>query len=308
MGLSLSGVAELGAGLVSIGGRFAERAGLIGAFATGVLATIVATPCTAPFMGAALGAALIVPAPVGVLIFVMVGCGLAAPVVLATAVPAISRRLPRPGAWMVWFKQLLAFPLYGTVAWLIWVLLQEVAPVNGFLALLGLVAVGFAVWIYGRTRFLRPTARYIGSAGAVAAIAAAILVAALQVPAPAQPEINQASSDGLGYERFSTDKLGHLEAEHRSIFVNLTAAWCITCLVNERAALDSKAVRRAFADRRIVALKGDWTRRDPDITAFLQQFGRSGVPLYLLIDKDGEPTVLPQILTEAEVLQAVGKI
>src|SRR5947207_3536401 len=152
MGLSLSGVAELGVGITGVGSRFAGGGGLAGAFATGILATIVATPCTAPFMGAALGAALIAPAPVALAIFVALGIGLALPFVLATAIPGIARRLPRPGAWMVWFKQLLAFPLYGTVAWLIWVLIQEVGPPGALSALLGLVAVGVAVWIYGRTQ------------------------------------------------------------------------------------------------------------------------------------------------------------
>ena len=166
MGLSLSGVAEFGAALAGTGSRFADGAGLAGAFATGILATIVATPCTAPFMGAALGAALIAPAPVALATFVALGIGLALPFVLATAIPGLARRLPRPGAWMVWLKQLLAFPLYGTVAWLIWVLIQEVGPAGAFSALLGLVIVGFAVWIYGRTRAIGPA----GTLGVVASV------------------------------------------------------------------------------------------------------------------------------------------
>ena len=162
MGLSLSGVAEFGVGLGGIGGRFAERTGLAGAFATGVLATVVATPCTAPFMGTALGYAMLAAPGEALAVFVALGAGLAAPVVLATAVPGIARLLPRPGPWMLWFKQLLAFPLYATVAWLIWVLLQQIAPGDGFLALLGLVLVGFAAWIYGRTRFAEPAGRRLG--------------------------------------------------------------------------------------------------------------------------------------------------
>jgi thiol:disulfide interchange protein len=309
MGLSLSGVADFGVALAGVGGRFAQRAGLAGAFATGVLATIVATPCTAPFMGAALGAALIAPPVVALSIFVMVGAGLAAPIVLATAVPAIARRLPRPGPWMAWFKQLLAFPLYGTVAWLMWVLVQEVDPGGAFLAFLGLVAVGFAVWIYGRTRVAGGHGRGIGTALAAAGTGAALFVAATLVPGNGAggPAANGAGG-ALGYEAFSTARLDRLAAEHRPVFVNLTAAWCITCLVNERAALDRDAVHRAFAEHRIVALKGDWTRQDPEITAFLQQFGRSGVPLYLLYDKTGTPTVLPQLLSEASVLAALEKI
>jgi thiol:disulfide interchange protein len=308
MGLSLSGIAEFGAGLSGIGNRLAGGAGLAGAFATGILATIVATPCTAPFMGAALGFALIAPAPVALAIFVALGGGLALPFVLATAIPGVARMLPRPGAWMAWFKQLLAFPLYGTVAWLIWVLIQEVGPGGTLSALLGLVIVGFAVWIYGRTRFIGPKGRRLGAGLAAIGIAAAVILATTLAPADPQLGAAAAARGSLGYERFSTARLAQLAAEHQPVFVNLTAAWCITCLVNEHTALAGAAVRRAFAERHIVALKGDWTRQDPEITAFLQQFGRSGVPLYLLYDKTGTPTVLPQILTETTVLAAVEKI
>ncbi len=318
MGLSLSGVAEFGAGLSGIGNRLAGGTGILGAFATGILATIVATPCTAPFMGAALGFALIAPAPVALLIFVALGSGLALPFVLATLIPGIARRLPRPGAWMAWFKQLLAFPLYGTVAWLIWVLIQEVGPGGALSALFGLVVVGFAVWIYGRTRFVGPAGRRLGAGFALSSVAAAVLLAATLAPPDSEATGAQlggartgeaaAARGGLGYEKFSTARLDRLIAEHQPVFVNLTAAWCITCLVNERTSLDRTAVRRAFADRHIVALKGDWTRQDPEITALLQKFGRSGVPLYLLYDKTGTPRVLPQILTEASVLEAVGNI
>jgi thiol:disulfide interchange protein DsbD len=135
-----------------------------------------------------------------------------------------------------------------------------------------------------------------------------VLLAATLAPASAPVEAAAAARDGLAYQKFSAARLAALEAEHRPVFVNLTAAWCITCLLNERTALDSAAVRRAFAGRGVVALKGDWTRQDPDITAFLQKFGRSGVPLYLLYSTAGTPVILPQLLTEATVLSALGKI
>jgi thiol:disulfide interchange protein DsbD len=307
MGLSLSGVAEFGAGLVGVGGRFAGREGLAGAFATGILATIVATPCTAPFMGAALGFALLAPAPLALAIFIALGLGLAAPLALAALIPGLARLLPRPGRWMVLLKQLLAFPLYGTVAWLIWVLIQEVGPEGALAALFGLVLVGFAVWVYGTTRLAGPTMRRIGVGLAAAGTAAALLLAVTAPPSAARPE-RTATQDGLRYEAFSLARLEALKDERRPVFVNLTAAWCLTCLVNERTTLDSAAVRQAFADHQIVALKGDWTRQDPEITRQLQQFGRSGVPLYLLYDKSGTPNVLPQILTQSEVLDAIGKI
>ncbi len=309
MGLSLSGVVEFGLGIGDLGGRLAGRAGLAGAFATGVLAAVVASPCTAPFMGVALGFALVAPAALALMVFIAIGVGLAAPIVLATAVPALARLLPRPGAWMGWFKQLMAFPLYVTVAWLVWVLLQETGPAGAFPALLGLVAVGFAVWIYGRTRAAAPIGRRVGSGLAAAGIVLSAILAP-KLP-PAEALLGGAPSDadgGLAYEAFSPGRLEQLEAVHQPAFVNLTAAWCLTCLFNERTVLDSEQVRHAFWAHHIVALKGDWTRRDPAIAGFLQQFGRSGVPLYLLYDKSGRPTVLPQILTEAELLAAVEKI
>ncbi|MGE0259375.1 MAG: protein-disulfide reductase DsbD family protein [Alphaproteobacteria bacterium] len=311
MGLSLSGVVEFGVGLASglggIGSRFAERTGLGGAFATGVLATIVATPCTAPFMGTALGYAMLATPVEALAVFVALGGGLAAPVVAATAVPGIARLLPRPGPWMLWFKQLLAFPLYATVAWLVWVLLQQVAPADGLLALLGLVLIGFAAWIYGRTRYAeRPAGRGFGLGLAATGFAASLALAATLAPAAA-PAAAGSRGAGLAYESYDAARLDRLVAERQPVFVNLTAAWCITCLVNERT-LDSDAVRRAFAAHAVVPLKGDWTRQDPEITALLQKFGRSGVPLYLLYDRGGTPSVLPQILTEATVLDAIDRI
>jgi thiol:disulfide interchange protein len=305
MGLSLSGVAEFGAGFAGLGGRLAGREGLVGAFFTGVLATVVATPCTAPFMGAALGAALVAPAAVALAIFVALGAGLAAPLLAASLVPGIGRLLPRPGSWMATLKQILAFPLYATVAWLVWVLIQEVDPDGSLLALFGLVAVAFAVWVYGRTRFAPATARRIGGALSLASFAAAVILAAMLTPAAGRAPL---ASDGLAYEAFTPTRLAALNAAHKPVFVNLTAAWCLTCIVNERATLDRDAVRDAFAAHHVVALKGDWTRQDPEIAQFLQSFGRSGVPLYLLYDGNGNPTVLPQILTEAEVVDAVGKL
>jgi thiol:disulfide interchange protein DsbD len=306
MGLSLSGVAEFGGALAGVGGRFAGRGGAAGAFATGVLATVVATPCTAPFMGTALGFALVAPAALALAVFVALGAGMAAPLVLAALIPATGRMLPRPGPWMVLFKQLLAFPLYGTVAWLIWVLMQEAGPRGSLAALFGLVLVAFAVWIYGRTRLAAPVARRVGAGLAAAGIAAAVLLAATVAPAGAKPAPERGG--GLAYEKFASGRLAVLAAEGKPVFVNLTAAWCLTCLVNEQATLDSAAVRDAFAARGIVALKGDWTRQDPDITAFLEKFGRSGVPLYVLYDRAGTPAVLPQILTQAELLRALEKI
>jgi thiol:disulfide interchange protein/DsbC/DsbD-like thiol-disulfide interchange protein len=306
MGLSLSGVLAFGAGLAGTGGRLADRAGLTGTFFTGVLATIVATPCTAPFMGTATGFALVAPGPVAIGIFLALGLGLAAPYLAATVMPGWQRVLPRPGPWMVMVKQILAFPIYGTVAWLLWVLIQQVGPGQSLAALFGLVLVGFAAWIYGRTRFSAPQGRRLGAGLAVAGFAGALMLAGSFATTGAGT--TAAAQDRLAYEPFTAARFAALEAAGKPVFVNLTADWCVTCLINERVALDSDGVRQAFAARGIVALKGDWTNRNPEITALLQQYGRSGVPLYLLYGGKGKPVILPQILTAATVLDALGKV
>jgi thiol:disulfide interchange protein DsbD len=307
MGLSLSGVVAFGAGWAGTGGRLADRVGLTGTFFTGVLATVVATPCTAPFMGAALGFALVAPGPVAIGIFLALGLGLGAPYLAATILPGWQRVLPRPGPWMDLVKQILAFPLYGTVAWLVWVLIQQVGPGQSLAALFGLVLVGFAAWIYGRTGFAAPLGRSLGTGLAVAGFVAAVVLAA-SFATTERETAAAAASDRLAYEPFTVARLAALEAAGKPVFVNLTADWCVTCLINERGALDSAGVRQAFAARGIVALKGDWTNRNPEITTLLQRFGRSGVPLYLLYGGKGDPVILPQILTAATVLDALGKV
>jgi len=308
MGLSLSGVADFGASLAGVGGRLAGRAGLAGTFFTGVLATVVATPCTAPFMATALGFALIAPAALSIGVFLALGFGLAAPYLAASLSSRWQRVLPKPGAWMDLVKQLLAFPLYATVAWLLWVLIQEVGPGEAFAALFGLVLIAFAVWVYGRTRPAQRTGRMLGtSLAAVGGVAALSLAASLSAAVGGMPPAQLGTQDGLSYERFTPQRLAALLAEGKPAFVNLTASWCVTCLINERVALASEAVRQAFAERGIVPLKGDWTNQNPEITQFLQQFGRSGVPLYLLYTGKGEPVLLPQILTTASVLDALAK-
>ena len=306
MGLSLSGVAAFGARFSGTGEGLAGRSGLTGTFCTGILAAVVATPCTAPFMGAALGFALIAPATLALGIFLALGLGLATPYLVAAVTPGWQRLLPRPGPWMELVKQLLAFPLYATVAWLVWVLIQEAGPAQSLGALFGLVLVGFAVWIYGRAQPAGPLGRWLGT-GIAAAGAAAALLLAVSLPTGGGAANNTPQGGGLAYEPFTAQRLSALETTGKPVFVNLTASWCVTCLINERVALDSEAVRQAFAARGIVALKGDWTTQNPEITALLQQFGRSGVPLYLLYGGKGEPVILPQILTAASVLEALGK-
>lgn len=302
VGLNLSGVFDVSIGAVT-GTAQTRSAG--GAFFTGLLAVVVATPCTAPFMGAALGVALAAEAPVMLAILFALAIGFAAPFVAVASTPALATWLPRPGAWMLRLKQLLAFPMYATAAWLLWVLSQQVDATAFAWALAGLVCVGFAAWVHGS--FAGGALRWPRVAGIAALAVAVVLAAQLNAAAPraAAPQAS-APAGGLPSEAFSEARLGELRRDGRTVFVNMTAAWCITCLFNERSTLASPRVHAAFADGRVVYMKGDWTNRDAGISAFLRGFGRSGVPLYVVYRPDRAPDLLPQILTESVVLEALG--
>jgi thiol:disulfide interchange protein DsbD len=302
MGLSLSGVVYVGGRLAGLGDGLARRSGLSGSFFTGVLATLVATPCTAPFMGSAVGFALTQSAGVALAVFASLGLGLALPFLGLTLWPTALRALPRPGAWMETLKQVLAFPVYATVAWLIWVLAQQVGPQGLLAGLIGLVLVGFAAWAWEHGRAATPRFGRIAQGLAVLtvlAVAALTLSLDRDRAAPAA----QATADGI--QPFTQARLDTLVNERRPVFVNMTAAWCITCAVNESTSLSTKAVRAAMTQRGVTYLKGDWTNQNPEITRLLEKHGRSGVPLYLLYTGTGEPQVLPQILTEGTVLTAL---
>jgi thiol:disulfide interchange protein len=308
MALALSGVIVLGRRLVGAGHALASRAGYSGSFFTGALATVAATPCTAPFMGTAVGWALTQPWLTSLLVFEALGLGLALPYLLLTLAPTWRRALPRPGPWMVHLERLLAFPLYATVAWLVWVVSQQAGPTGVAAALGGLVAIAFAAWLYQVSRGAGPLARRLASLVVLLLVVGA--VGATTLDSRADGRGAAAAPRDTGWERFSPARLAELRAAGTPVFVNVTAAWCITCLVNERVALRSDAVSDAFARKGVVALKADWTRRDPEITRVLGAFGRSGVPLYLLYPAGAAaaPTVLPQILTERLVLDATEAI
>jgi len=317
VGLNLLGVFEVGQGLAGIGGQLAEKEGLAGSFFTGVLATVVATPCTAPFMASAVGYALTQPAAVVLAVFTSLGLGLAAPYLLLSTWPALQRRLPRPGAWMLRFKQLLAFPMFASVVWLVWVLAQQTGPDGVAVALGALLSIGLAGWVLG-------TAQFSGGSNGGGnwprigrGLAALIVLATIGAGAWSLPEVGSgagsasaAHGDGDGstaWEPFSQARLDALRAEGKPVFVNFTAAWCITCLVNERTALGQDRVLSAFKSQGITYLKGDWTHQNPEITRVLSQHGRSGVPLYLFFGagQDTPAAVLPQVLTPDVVIQAV---
>lgn len=309
LGLSMSGVFEVTGSFTGMGQSLAARGGATGSFFTGALAVLVATPCTAPFMGVALGFALVQPTIVALSVFLALGLGLALPFLVLTLSPALLHHLPRPGPWMERLKQVLAFPLYGSAAWLVWVLSIQAGPDAVAAVLAGLVLIGFAAWLYGTTRNGMGSWRLTGSSLAAVALVAALGLAWL--PDTTSPSGTAAGKSALietGQEAFSDARVRELTGEGRPVFVNLTAAWCITCLVNERVALSTDPVKAAFAARGVAYLKGDWTNRDAEITAVLQRFGRSGVPLYVLYVPGKEPQILPQILTPGLVLDTINAI
>jgi len=297
MALSLSGALHLGGSLMGIGQDLAAREGDVGTFFTGVLAVVVASPCTAPFMGTALGYAMTQPWPLALSVFAMLGLGLASPFLLLAWSPHAARLLPRPGAWMDTFKQAMAFPLYFTAVWLLWVLGRQAGMAAVVAALAGLVLLAFGVWCLPRAPWLRRI-------GAPVALAASIGLIAW--PAQPAPDSASANASAIRWEPYSAARLDALRQQGRTVFVDLTADWCITCKVNERVALDSEAARRAYAAHDVALLRGDWTSADPAITALLQRYDRTGVPLYLVFAPQGEARVLPQLLTPGLVAAAFG--
>lgn len=303
MGLSLSGVVSFGAGMMSIGDSLSRKPGNAGYFFTGMLAAIAATPCTAPFMGAAIGYAMTEPSYVLAAVMLGLGLGFAAPVLLLSICPPLQHILPKPGPWMVTLKQVLAFPLYATAAWLVWVLSIQAGSDGVLAAALAMVGVGFAAWLAHKTAFASLAVKLIAPALAAATLAVTLPMAELAETGGAARSV---SSSSLAEEPFTQARLDQLQAEGRPVFVNLTAAWCITCKVNERVALKSATVAEAFRSGGIAYLKGDWTRANPEITALLTQFGRAGVPLYLFYPGHGEePRILPQLLTAGLVIDEI---
>ena len=311
LGLNLSGVFTIGSSVTGLGDSLTQRPGVTGYFFTGVLATVVATPCTAPFMGAAMGYAFSQPAPIVFAVLLVLGFGFALPIVLLSFSPALGRWLPKPGAWMETFKQVMAFPLYATAGWLLWVLSVQQGSDGVLAGVIALVGVGFAAWLSGRTPFASTWQN-----GAIAVIAvAAIGVGSWSLPSnvdgqPARATVNAQEAGGPKSDRFTRARLDELLGQKKPVFVNLTAAWCITCKVNERVALRSDTIADAFNERGIAYLIGDWTNGDPEITALLKAHGRVGVPLYLLYSgaPGSKPEILPQLLTESIVLDRVAAL
>jgi thiol:disulfide interchange protein DsbD len=295
VGLNLSGVFALG-GPIGAGGHIAARGGFLGSFATGALAVLVASPCTAPFMAAAIGAALVMPAPATLAVFAALGLGLAAPTLILALAPGLTRLLPRPGPWMEKLRRIMAWPMYGAALWLVWVLWAQSGWPGVALALAGGLGLGLAAWAFGR-------AQLEGRRGLGPVLAALALLLALPFGLTAAPPTPPAAETA---ESWNPARVEALRAQGKGVFLNVTAAWCITCQVNERLALRRDAVQAAMAARGIVYLKADWTRGDPAIAALLRSHGREGVPLYLFWPPGGgEAVILPEVLTEAMVLRQI---
>ena len=313
MGLSLSGVFEIGASLMGTGSGLAAKGGNQGSFFTGVLATTVATPCTAPFMGPAIGFALTQSWLVAMTVFVSLGVGMAFPILLLSYSPALFRFLPKPGPWMETFKQFMAFPLYVSALFFLWVLGNQVGVMGMSLVLGVCVVMSLAAWLYQRRFSMGPLMRTLNYGVSLAALVLAIYLTQTPFLQPVSA-ISEAAvtEDGSGhdYEVFSAQRLEELQSAGKPVFVNMTAAWCITCLANEQTTLSTERVRVEMADRGITYMKGDWTNEDPEITAVLEQFNRPSVPLYILYSgqPDNEPVILPQILTPAIVTETFESI
>jgi thiol:disulfide interchange protein DsbD len=312
LALALSGVLVLGGRLGGLGGSLAARPGYAGSFWSGALVAVAASPCTAPFMGVATGFALARPPAIALAVFGALGLGLAAPYLALSAMPAWRRLLPRPGPWMRWLERALAVPLYATVAWLLWVLREQAGERGAAAVVTGLILIALAAWALRVARGGAPARRRLAAAASLAGAVLAVALGALVLGAPA-PTPDAAAADGaIRWEPWSPARVTEARAAGRPVFVNFTAAWCITCLVNERVALRSPSVADVFARKGVVVLKADWTRRDATIAQVLGSFGRNGVPLYVLYPPGGAaaraPVVLPQVLTEGALIDAVEKI
>jgi thiol:disulfide interchange protein DsbD len=306
LGLSLFGVFEIGASLIGLGSR--SGSGAFGAFNSGILAVIVATPCTAPFMGSALGYALTQPVVQSLLVFTALGIGLALPYLILTASPALLRFVPRPGAWMETLKQFMGFLLMATVVWLAWVLGNQAGAQAIAVLLSMLLVLAIAAWIWGRWG----TPTHSGRTRVLASVAA-LALATMSVGWGMKgitlfgTTAEAASDSDTGWEPYSQERLEELVTSGRRVLVDFTADWCLSCQVNERVALASEAVEKRFRELDVTLLKADWTLRDEKIATALAGFGRNSVPLYVLYSgrAGDDPVILPAILTPGIVLEAL---
>ena len=307
IGLNLFGVFEIGARFMGAGASLAEGGERKSAFFTGLLAVVVATPCTAPFMAGALGYALVQPPALALAVFLVLGFGLASPYLLLSLIPALGQALPKPGPWMATLRSLLGFPMLATALWLFWIVGRQLGVTSMSIALLAALCLAFGLWAFGRSAAAkrRPVWQSAAVLGLIACVAlAANLKQYMSVPGAAAPSV----LGGLQPERFSPERVLGYIAEGRPAFVYFTADWCVSCKVNERAALATEAVADAFRQRDMKVVEADWTAEDPVITEWLAMYGRVGVPLYLYFPEGSSldtATILPQILLPQIVINAL---
>ncbi|WP_176159662.1 protein-disulfide reductase DsbD family protein [Prosthecobacter debontii] len=314
-GLNMAGVFEIGASAVGVGANLQSKNGVSGSFFSGLLATVVATPCSAPFLGSALGYTVTLPALQAMLMFSMIGIGLASPFLFLSLAPKLVSALPRPGAWMESFKQGLSFLLFGTVAFLTWVLTGMVEGQPMLFTLFGLVLIAFGCWIYGRWSLPHKPARtrMVAVLLTLASVIAGLALGWPQVEA-AQATAGMTSSatahkeGGLSWEEWSPEKEAELRAANQAVYIDYTAKWCFTCQVNKRVYKDA-ALQKLIADKKVVLLKADWTNDDPRITKALSALGKAAVPVNVLyIPGKKEPLVLPELLSVENVSEAINQL
>ena len=294
LGLNLSGVFEFQSLLPQSLASATLKHPAADSFLSGVLAAVVASPCTAPFMGAALGYAVTQGPGAALAVFGALGAGMAAPYVLLAWFPAWLKRLPRPGPWLARFKQFLAFPMYATVVWLAWVLSLQIGPNSIIWLGAAMVLIGMGAWMISQTGG-------IWRIGAAVAIGCGIAAA---WPGSETSATTSATKQD-GWAPWAGGDIAALNAAGTPVFVDFTAAWCVTCQVNKKVVLETKPVREAFAAKSVKLMRADWTRRDPAITAALNDFGRNGVPVYVLYAPGKAPVILPEILSERIVTEAL---
>ncbi len=316
IGLNLLGVFEVGGRVAGTGQSLTAGGERKAAFFTGLLAVVVATPCTAPFMAGALGYALVQPGAVALAIFLSLGLGLAAPYLLISLVPGLGRVLPRPGPWMSGFRNVLAFPMFATGIWLFWIIGKQTGVNAMAVAFAAALCFGFALWTYGRSVGSGRPWRW-RTAAAAALITAVAAGATVERPEPEAVPAAASTADSVSHagtlgllqlEQFSPERMtGYIDSQ-QPLFVYFTADWCVNCKVNERVALSTDEVGEAFAEKGIKVLVGDWTNEDPVITEWLQRYGRAGVPLYLYFPRGAslnDAAILPQVLLPEIVIQAI---
>lgn len=297
LALAMAGLIELGQRFMGVGDKLTHGKGYSSAFFTGVLAVLVASPCTAPFMGAALGFAVSQPLWIALLVFAFLALGMAAPLTLLSFFPQWSALLPKPGLWMERVRQFFAFPLLLTAVWLLWVLGNQTSTLAMVLILVGTIGIAFAFWCFKGGRF----AQLLGCMALLWAISVLF-----------SPQLESQANKKMSAEflTYSEQSLQELRSQGQAVFIDLTADWCITCLANEQTTLHTEEIQQAFKAADIAYMVGDWTNYDEEITALIERYNRSGIPLYLLYPADrGQPAIiLPQLLNKRIVLKAIEAI